>query len=131
LHRGSRRRRWLLTDAQGCTRDPLDVRRLGNEAMRTTFDARDLAFTASFATHVHKAGGVGKLRQRLTRSMAYVARYLRQQMPWVEALPLNELAEWAEAAGSIVEAENGKGGGGDDGGGGAGMPGLGPAAVPD
>lgn len=107
------------------------MRRLGNDAMRSTFDVRDLGFTASFATHVHKAGGVVAVRRQLTRSMAYVARYLRQQMPWVDALPLHELQEWAEAAGSIVEAENGKGGGGDDGGGGAGMPGLGPSPVPE
>lgn len=78
---------------------------------------------------VHAAGGPAAVRSALTKSMAYVARYLRQPMPWVEALSLPELREWSLAASQIVEEENGKGGGGDDGGGTLG--GLGPAPITD
>lgn len=131
MHRGQVRKNWLIIDAQGCTREPLDVRRLAAAAMRMYFGASDLHWTANFDLHVSKAGGPESLRRDLTRKMAYVARYLRQPMTWVEQLTLTDLAEWAEAVGEIVVAENGKGGGGDDGGGGAGMPGLGPDPVPD
>lgn len=44
----------------------------------------------------------------LDDTLAYLARYLRQPLEWLESLPLPRVMAWAEATNRLVALENGK-----------------------
>lgn len=46
--------------------------------------------------------------QQLDDTLAYLARYLRQSLEWLEDQPLTRITAWAEATNRLVALENGK-----------------------
>jgi hypothetical protein len=53
--------------------------------------------------------GVTAVSERqLDDTLAYLARYLRQPIEWLEDQPLTRVSAWAEATNRLVAMENGK-----------------------
>jgi hypothetical protein len=91
-------------------RDDVDRNRIADKVLRLRFNSYgDNAVSIALAW----AWGNGfdaqqtTIQHDLMKSMAAIARYLRQPMSWVEQLSLDDLNRWSKVTSELLLAERG------------------------
>jgi hypothetical protein len=90
-------------------RDPAVRDDLADRLFRYRFrPAHDLSVAVGLAwMHGRNPEEQRKVARSLMKSVACVARYLRQPVAWVEALTIDELNRWGDVLGEILVEERG------------------------